>query len=240
MSGALFIICISTVFAALVQASTGFGMVVVLMAIWPFYLSILECTMLLQPTSALVVAIMFVRYFKDINYKLVIWPTLFSFLGITLGLTFLINFDDRLMIKVLGVVLICLAIYFFIFSSKANLTANFLTSTVAGVVAGVLSGLTNTPGPAMALYYTAATKHKNEYMGTIQAYMLFTILFKLLLFWTLAEVRREVFVYLPWTMLSALLGTALGTFLFRLLPIRVVRKSVYSIMLLSGLLYLVK
>ena len=213
-------------------------MAIIIMAIWPLFMPVADSVVLMPIVSVISVLIILVRTFRFINFKLLIIPTVFSFSGLAIGLRLMLSFDNTIMIRILGGVLIGLAIYFFFFSAKIKIPNNYITAVIAGLISGVLNGLVNIAGPPIVLYYSVATKDKNEYMGTIQAFTIMNIVFRLILYLFIAKISPETVIYMPYAVVSAVLGVVIGTTLFRKLRTESIRKFTYITMLVMGIWYM--
>ena len=74
--------------------------------------------------------------------------------------------------KIMGTVLLVLAVYFIFFSSKVHLKGRFgLPDWAAGAVSGFCGGLFNIGGPPMVAYFLSVTDDKEKYNATLQMFL---------------------------------------------------------------------
>lgn len=77
-----------------------------------------------------------VRLWKFIDWKLLLPPVIMATVTSFLGVNTLMALDEDVLSKIMGTVLLILAVYFIFFSSKVHLKA----SLVSGLAAGAISG----------------------------------------------------------------------------------------------------
>lgn len=236
----IIIISLVMMVASYVQSSTGFGMAIVAMAILPMILPVTDSLFLTQIIAWLVICTITIQYIKYVNYKLIIFTLLFSFVGIFIGLMLVLNFDNLIMIKILGGLLILLSIYFVFWGERFKVPANNIVASITGFVSGVLSGMVNIAGPPVVLYYSSAINDKKEYMGTLQMFFLITITYKIILFITMAGIPRALIPLIPYSLVAAALGYVLGMITYKKLPQEATKKIIYGVMTVAGFWYLIK
>jgi len=238
MSQVLILICLVALVSAFVQAATGFGMSIIVMAFWPLFLPVADCTILLLITSGFSIVTMAIKGIKHTNFRLILLPSVFSIAGFLAGFFTLISFDNSLMVKILGGILVAFSFYLFFFSEKLRIPNTRLSASVAGAFSGILAGLVNIPGPPMVLYYSVATEDKHEYMGTIQTFFAIHLVVKIIIYFAVRGISPVVVSYLPFTVISALAGMILGMYVFKSLPAGSLKRLIYIIMAAAGGWYL--
>ena len=222
--------------AGFVQRVSGFGLGIFAMLFLPS----------IMPTaSAAAISCLFscgtstynaIKYRKDIPFKTVL-PMLCAALAVipfaVIGSKYV---PDRIFKILLGIVLICLSIYFLFFNTKIKLKASTKNGIIAGSVGGALNGLFSTGGPPVVLYLTHATKTPVAYFAGIQFYFSLTNLYS-------AGVRAvNGIITLPILVLAAIgfcgcmTGDLIGRQVFDKLDAKKLKKVIYVGMIISGVL----
>lgn len=234
--GLLFILALG---AAFVQRVSGFGFGIFIMTMLPYLMpSYGEATtlsgLLALVTSAIIVGKM---------HKYIIWrtllPILITFLIVSwFAIQFVALAGDGLLKRILGVTLILASVWFFFFSEKVHIRPTIPMSVGMGSLSGIMGGLFGMQGPPAVLYFLASTQRKEEYMALAQCYFLignFTM--------TLYRAYNGFLSPIVWTywlygLLAVLIGTWIGSLVFKHIPIQVLRKIIYAYMALSGIIAL--
>ena len=90
--------------------------------------------------------------------------------GLTIvGLLFLQAITDGAYLRILGVVLILLALWMWKLSARFHIRATPLSAALCGGFAGLLSALFSVSAPTFVLYYSANMEEKDDYMVPLQA-----------------------------------------------------------------------
>lgn len=236
----IILICIILFFAALIQATSGFGYAVLAMALLPLILPLTESIMVSIICSIFMILYLFIKYRKHINYKIAVLPLVFSLAGGYLGMVLLVGSANEIALKILGGFLIALSIYFFIFAQKIKMPNNRVSASLAGLASGLTSGFFNMGGPPLVLYYSVAAKDKKEYLGTLQLLLLCLSVFKFFYLGSVLGISQEVISIIPFGIASTTVGMVLGMFVFNKLPDKIINKVVYVIMGLAGIWYVIK
>lgn len=166
----VFVICAAGSF---VQTLVGFGCNIIIMAILPLFLTTQE-SIALALISGFVVAIMLAwRFRKKIGWKLVWFPLIFSLGGIILGLTLGMGISSAAMLRLLGALLIVLAVWQFWFASRLKISTGRVSGGIIGVISGGLGALFAISAPPLVLYYGCAFDDKEYFMGTLEIVFVF-------------------------------------------------------------------
>jgi len=230
----------TVVIAAFVQSTTGFGYAIVLMALWPLFLQVPDATQLMLFGVLPVSGCIAIKYWRHINFKIVAVPLCLGLLGNYIGLTMLLRIDNTIAVKIIGVLMILLAVYFYIAKDKIRIPQNIWTASLAGIGAGLMGGFFNISGPPLVLYFCAAAKDKDEYTGTVQFLFLVLIAFKLVYLTAVRGLPAVVSVRIPMVLIGSTAGLFAGQRLFKRLSINTVKRLIYALMILSGLWYLIQ
>lgn len=223
-----------------VQTTTGFGCAIIIMSMWPMLLPVPEATQLLLFGSLVQSGFVAFKFRRNINYRIATVPLILALAGTYLGLTLLLSIDNTTAVRVIGVMLMALAVYFLAFSKHIRIPENLWTSSAAGAASGVLSGFFNIAGPPIVLYYSAAAKDKEEYTGTVQFLFAVMIAFKMVFLGVKRGLSEMVLTHTPFVIAGSIIGMVMGLKLFNRLSTSAIKKMVYILMIAAGVWYIVR
>lgn len=237
----LFIFLLAIV-ASFIQRVSGFGFGIFVMMFFPFFLpSYGESVMLsglLAGSTALLIAI---RNWKYIRWRMMWIVVLFNLITSFLATEYMASLSNATLKRCLGVVLILIALYFLFGEGKMGRMFKSKPAQLSiGSVSGVMGGMFAMPGPPVVLYCISTLKDKREYVATLQAFsVVFNVGYTLF--------RAKVGFYsddtLLWWMvglIGGLIGTSLGTRCFELISNRTLKRIVYVLMMISGIVAIFK
>ena len=156
-----------------IQSSSGFGYAIICMAVWPMFMPFYTASILESIVAFFMVIYIAVRLWKFIDWKLLLPPVIMATVTSFLGVNTLMSLDEEVLSKIMGTVLLILAVYFIFFSSKVHLKGGIVSGLAAGAISGFCGGLFNIGGPPMVAYFLSVTDDKEKYNATLQ--MFFTI-----------------------------------------------------------------
>lgn len=117
-----------------VQSSSGFGYAIICMAIWPMFMPFYTASILEAIAAFFMVIYIAVKLWKFIDWKLLLPPVIMATVTSLLGVNTLMALDEAVLLKLMGTVLLVLAVYFIFFSSKVHLKAGLFSGLAAGAV----------------------------------------------------------------------------------------------------------
>ena len=232
------LIFLLTIVASFIQRVSGFGFGIFVMMFFPFFLpSYGESVMLsglLAGSTALMIA---VKNWKYIRWRMMWIVTFFNVLFSFIATEYMLSLSNDVLKQCLGVVLTLIALYFLfgegrmgrIFKSKpAQITI--------GSVSGVMGGMFAMPGPPVVLYCISTLEDKKEYVATLQA---FSVVFNS--FYTIFRFNAGFYsenTWLWWIMGigGAVIGSLLGSRCFELISNQTLKRIVYVMMIVSGMI----
>ncbi|MCQ2218432.1 MAG: sulfite exporter TauE/SafE family protein [Paludibacteraceae bacterium] len=231
----------SAIIAAFIQRVSGFGFGIFIMTLLPLFMpSYGESTTLsglLALSQSLVVAIQMRKY---IVWKRII-PMLTAFLlvsYITIG--YVASFEYSFLMHILGITLIVLSIYFFFFSSKIHIKQSIPMQFGIGSISGVMGGFFGMQGPPAVLYYVQSEPDKNSYSAQTQVYFVTGNIFMSFVraqngFFTIDVGKAWIFA-----IAGVVVGTIIGSMVFKRISADKLKKVVYGYMAISGVIMLFK
>lgn len=217
-----------------VQSSSGFGYAIICMAIWPMFMPFYTASILEAIAAFFMVIYIVVKLWKFIDWKLLLPPVIMATVTSLLGVNTLMALDEAVLSKIMGTVLLVLAVYFIFFSSKVHLKAGLVSGLAAGAVSGFCGGLFNIGGPPMVAYFLSVTDDKEKYNATLQMFFTINTVSVFLIHVFQGHVSGAMLPLVGAALAGTAVGTAVGMFLFRRLTMTGIKKVVYIFMMCAG------
>ncbi len=234
------VVLVATVGSA-IQRITGFGFGIFAMIFLSHLLEVYGCASALSGLLAMVsTVIVAVSYRKYIHWKNILFPAIgFAVISVP-SVMVMKKVDNNVLIIMLGVVLILMSAYFLFFSSKIKIKPTPFAGLIAGGCSGVLGGIFSMGGPPVVVYYMQSEgDDKNRYLGTIQAYFLFSNIYSSIVKAANGFVTRDVLILLPFGAIGMVAGILIGRAIFKHLNPLVLRRIVYGFMAVAGVVNIV-
>lgn len=218
----------------------GFGFGVFVQVFFPYFMpSVAGGVSASIAMSSVTSSYTAVKAFSKAKYKKLIWPWVSTLITSGLVVYFVTTQPDALIKKLLAAALILLSLYFVFFSKKIRIKATPVSGVIVGVISGVLSGLFGMGGPPIALYLLASSESNEEYLANSLTFMTVTGVY--------GVVTRAIAGLFDWTIVLycvigigfALAGSFLGRKLVSKIPPKYVKRFIYAVMAISGVLMLI-
>lgn len=191
-----------------IQTVVGFGFIIFLMALTPLFLPIGICLVAAQLSGVFMSAMLVVGKTASLEPKKLLWPAITASAASLLGLVFLSGIDNALYMKLLGAVLVLLALWMMKFSSLVRINPGALSGSTVGILGGLMGSLFGVSAPPLVLYYTATCDSKDSYVANLQLTLFIQT--------AICIIGRILFDMWPdgafWYCIPALLGSYLGKF----------------------------
>jgi hypothetical protein len=239
MSSIVLFIFLLSIGASFVQRTTGFGFGIFIMTMLPFFLPTYgEATTLSGLLAITTSAVIVWKLRGFITWKR-LWPILLTFIIVsTIAIFALTRIEDHILRQILGVALILISIYFAAFSQRIKLPTTKRVQVGAGTLSGLMGGFFGMQGPPAVLYFIQSEPTKEHYMAMAQTYFLIGNV--------MMTIVRAYNGFLTTTVLTdycfglggVIIGTSLGTYVFKRIPNRIFRYIVYAYIGISGLIIL--
>lgn len=230
----IFLLCIG---ASFIQRTTGFGFGIFIMTMLPFLLpSYGEATTLSGLLALTTSAAISYRLRKVVSWRRLI-PILLTFIAVSaLAVFSLRSIDDSLLRRILGVVLVFASLYFIFLSSRIHIRPTLPFQVTAGAVSGVLGGFFGMQGPPAVLYFISSEPDNDHYMAIAQTYFFLGNL-------AMTFFRAGNGFLTPavgWSYLygigGVIIGTTVGSRVYRHIPSAALKYIVYSYIGISGII----
>lgn len=230
----------SSAAAGVVQALTGFGAGIVQMLFFPMMMPLLNASALSGVVTLAQTLGMAWQYRRHIRKDLLVAPAIFYAAASGLALSFADQVDTSVMLKIFGVFLILLSVYFTCFSGRIRVKASMPTAAVCATLSGIVGGVFGIGGPPMVIYYLSALEDKREYLGTIQAFFCFTNTYTLIIRLIKGYYTAELLLPTVIGAAAILLGQLLGGKIQSKINGDTMRKLVYAFLGVTGVINLLK
>lgn len=234
------IVALVAFIASLTQRVSGFGFGMLFMTAAPFLMPTYPEATTLSGALALVCALVTgVQMVRFVPWKKLL-PILCTFLVVSfVSIRFVGRIDGKMMRGVLGAVLLFLSFYFSFIRSKISMKPSMKVQVGMGTVSGMMGGLFAMQGPPAVIYFISCADNKEEYMAITQWYFIISNSFM-----TVSRAASGFFtptVGKAWLfgVAAVILGLMVGKRIYSRMPIEIIRKVVYVIIGVSGLLAII-
>ena len=224
--------------AGLLQGMVGFGAGIILMIYLPTIYTVTGSAAIAGAISIVLSGFMTFQYRHFIQMKKVLKPTILYMLICTLTIMISSYINAFYLKKALAIFLVILASYYlFLSKEKQEMTKGFARFCI--ILSAICDGFFGIGGPLMVIYFMAKTKDQKEYLGCIQMFFLINCIYN-----TGLRIYRGLLVmdYLPIILLGAggiLLGCFIAKKLLRFIDENKIRKLVYFVIGISGILNII-
>ena len=230
-----------TAFAGMAQTVTGFGSVVLMMLMFPFFFDMLDAPSLALAINMLYCLVLCWKFRRNIDFKAALWPTV-TYSAVGFAVSGLVKDADlRVLVIAFACFLMLLSLYLLFLSRKVRMNRPGLAVGIGcGVLAGISSGLFAIGGPPMAPYMMAATKDHKSYVASMQFLFAVTNIANLV-----GRMVNGVFNWSLWPYIAVgsgciIIGMYVGEKVAKHLSPEKLRIVVYTFVGISGLILLLQ
>ena len=230
-----------TAFAGLVQTVTGFGSVVLMMLMFPFFFNMIDAPALALSINMLYCIVLCWKFRKSIDFHAALWPTLI-YSAVCFGVTGLVKGADlHGLVITFSCFLILLSLYLLFVSSKVKMKRPGLGAGIAfGALAGISAGTFAIGGPPMAPYMMAATRDHKSYVASMQFLFVITNIVNLAGRMVNGIFNWSLWPYIAVGSICIIIGMYLGELAAKQLRPERLRRIVYTFVGISGLILLMQ
>jgi uncharacterized membrane protein YfcA len=234
------IVVAATLFAAAyLQSATGFGGAILCMAILPLVLSVRDAVNFVTMASLAVTLMIVFANRSGLSLKNAGPLCLGMMLGIPIGYYSLRQLDDTFVVRVLGIILMLIAIAEFLSDRISKWKIPKKAGAGFGVIGGVLAGAYNVGGPPVVAYVYSRSWSKVEMVATLQAVFIAGVLVRNLLMLGNGDFTPRLFLLVGISIPAAAVAVWLGKLTLDRLPLSTLKKVVFALIFLIGLKYLI-
>lgn len=237
MQVTLSFIFLLSICASFIQRVSGFGFGIFVMIFFPLFLpSYGESTMLsglLAGSTALLICI---RNFKHIRWKLIGNLIIYNLIASWIAIEYMASLGNDSLKRIFGIVFVIVALYSLFCEGKIRILQNRWAAPLSGTVSGIMGGMFAMPGPPIVLYCIERIENKQAYITTLQAFSVI-----LNIFYTAFRSNAGFFsdhILLWWAtgLCGVMVGSSLGGKFLSRIDGRTLKKAVYTLLLISGLI----
>ena len=225
--------------ASFLQRVSGFGFGILIMTVLPYIMpSYGEATALSGLLAMVTSGIVVFQKWRLIPWRKLL-PILVTFMVVSWFAVLIVAHQPGNVIhRVLGVVLILASLWFFFFSDRVKLRPSLGVQVSMGTISGMMGGLFGMQGPPAVLYFISSAKQKEEYMAMAQMYFLLGNIFMTGYRAQCGYLTTAVLHGWCCGIVAVLIGTTLGSIVFRFVSLDILRKIIYAYMAISGIIAL--
>ena len=235
----LLLIALVTLGASYIQSVTGFGFGIFAMIFLPHILLYTEANVLSSIVSAFTSIAVVVSMLPKVSRKNLIFPLAGCLVATYLSVNFVKSQENGLLTLLLGIALISLSVYFFFFSGKIRIRPTWYAGLIAGTLSGVLGGMFSIGGPPVVIYYMQSEQDSDHYLATISAYFVLSNAISITTKAVAGFITQNVWIALATGIVGMLIGSFIGKLTRSKTKPQMIKKAVYAVMALSGVINVV-
>lgn len=165
---AMLVVGVASVLAGVIQTVTGFGSIVVLMLVLPFFFDMIDAPALALVINQIFCIVLYIKYRRHIRWDVALLPTVLYSAASLVTIRLASRLDAHTLVIALAVLLIVLSVYFLAVASRITLHPHKWVGATCGVFSGAAAGLFAIGGPPMALYFITACDTHLQYVACMQ------------------------------------------------------------------------
>jgi uncharacterized membrane protein YfcA len=224
--------------SAFVQSVSGFGLALVAMAGLPALMEVRGAIALVAVANLFVAIMTLIANRSGFSWQRA-WPLVCgSMVGIPLGYFYMHHMDGEVVIRILGAVLIGLALLELSFSKKRHLVLPRWAAFPCAFVGGTIGGAFNTGGPPIVAYVYSQEWEKTQIVAVLQSTFLCGGLLRNGLMVISGEHTRELWGMVWWALVPMGLAIWVGKTVLRRIELTWLRVGVFGFLLMMGVKYL--
>jgi uncharacterized membrane protein YfcA len=228
-----FIICF---IGSMVQGAVSFGYAIVVMSLLPLLMPVKTASVLTVISSLVIGGTVCWKWRESIDYRAIKIPLIVALAFIPLGVYLLSVLNDPVLKKILGAVIMLLSLLSLaVVNREIRFRPDFITQFIVGAFSGLLDGLFNVGGPPMVFFLLAQIKDNITYKASLEFAFIILMTVTFLSHLLMGNLKAGLTLYIILSCLAAVSGTFLGLKLFRKLKREQLRKLVYVMMLVLGM-----
>ncbi len=237
----LFLTFLISLIGSILQSGLGFGSGIFLMNFYPGMFDYQKAVAFAQIAAVSLTATVTVRWFRYVNWKVLLPILLPAFVASTVSTRLSVGMDTSVLKLCLGFLLVGLSIYFSFLAGNVSMKASVKSGVVAGLVAGTGTGLFAIGGPVAAMYFSPATRSKQEYIATIQSYFFFNGSLSLTTRLLSGNIITSAdFPLIGAVIVGAFLGTFVGLKIVSMLNAALLKKLIYAFIGINGVIIILQ
>lgn len=226
---------------SLIYGTFGFGDALFAMPFLSVLIGIKTATPLMTLNGATLATILFIKHYKEIDWKAARKLIIASFCGVPIGIYFLKNGNELITKIVLGIVIIGVSCYnLLIKKNNKSIHLPPIAVYIFGFVAGILGGAFNTGGPSVAIFGTLSGWTQIQFVSTLQGYFFPNDLFVLVNQFFAGLLNKTVLHYYLISFPFLFLALYFGHQIRAKIPVHHFNNYIFILLLIVGSLFLIR
>lgn len=227
-------ILFAAVLGGIVQVLTGFGCGIVIMVFLPHLFPVPQAAAISNMITICLIASFAVKYRKEVRISA--FPVPFLCYAVTAGFAIAVSahINASALKPWFGLFLIVVALYFAFVAKNIKLKANVRTAAVCALLSGLSQGFFGISGPPMALYFLLISDTKEQYIGNLQMFSLFTSLYALVMRMYHGTIQLFMLPLVAIGLAGVFLGKAVGARVVEKMKMERMKQIVYLFLGISG------
>ena len=235
------IIGIGAFLSGTIQAVSGFGVVLILMMLLPFFYPMNLSVGISSSASLTGNIFMTISYWKKLDWKKILPPAIINIVISGLATFFADDIDQGMVKKGFGVFLILLSLYYlFAPKKKEKKPMPPLVQWGLCLVASLCMAFFGVGGPLMSIYFMNLTASPEEYLGSIQAYFLLCGITNTVVRFASGTLGLAQLPVILVCLVCVLTGSALGKRLVHKMDADKIRTITYVMVGIAGIVNVIK
>jgi len=220
--------------AAFAQSLTGFGFALIMMPLVTVVLGVRTAAPVVALAALTVYSVNLVRYRRSINVSEVLRLGVASAAGVPVGIWVLANANEKLVMRILGLILVAYASYSLLQpTSRRVLSRRWVYP--AGFLAGCFGGAYNTPGPPVIVYGSMRQWPRDEFRAVLQALFFLNGILVVTSHALAEHLTKQVLVYYLYAVPALAVGILMGSVVDPKIDQNQFRRLVTAMILVLGL-----
>lgn len=220
--------------AAFAQSLTGFGFALMMMPLVTVVLGVRTAAPVVALAALTVYSVNLVRYRRSINVPEVLRLGVASAAGVPVGIWVLSNADEKVVMRILGLILVAYAGYSLL-QPKTRRVLSRGWVYPAGFLAGCFGGAYNTPGPPVIVYGSMRQWPRDEFRAVLQALFFLNGILVVASHAFAEHLTKQVLVYYLYAVPALAVGILVGTVVDPRIDQNQFRRIVTAMILVLGL-----
>ncbi len=236
MDGWVFVVVF---FATLIQATFGFGKALIAMPLLLLLVGIEVAAPLVAMISVAISSLILLQDRDSVHYRGYGTLIAASLVGIVIGMVFLSQANERVVMSLLGGLIVLFSVYSLYRPGLWHLKTD-RSAPLFGLIAGALSGAYNTAGPPFVVYGALRRWPAEKFRATIQAFFLPTGIAVVIGHGLSGRLTGDVWCYFAYCLPVVGVSVLIGRQLHRKFPAAVFVRYLYMLLIALGIVLIVR
>ena len=218
---------------------SGFGFGLVAISLLSGVLPLKQASVMLVLASLSMNLYILFRLRKNFSFERIKWMLASTIIGVPLGVWLLIQADESLLKRILGVILLLTVVQGFIPALKKKPWHPVWLGIPCGLFSGALSGAFATGGPPAVAYMQSQQFDRFRYASSVQVPLAIAAAVRLLCLGATGMFTWELLALSTIGVVCAIAGAWMGLHFLKRLPAQAVRKVILAMLLILGINFII-